>query len=140
MKRFSRWSVRTKLAAVISGFIGLVSLAIFIDMPARLRRQAVAAVVEKAHSLTEMAAFNTGVALYFEDRTGVEESLAAVRENADLVYTVVLDKGGGVVAAFNRELAERYGFQEIAMTPRVLEGVPPGAPRPRTEGGFSPDD
>jgi diguanylate cyclase (GGDEF)-like protein/PAS domain S-box-containing protein len=140
VKRFSRWSVRTKLAAVISGFIGLVSLAIFIDMPARLRRQAVTAVVEKAHSLTEMAAFNASVALYFEDRTGVEESLAAVRENADLVYTVVLDKGGGVVAAFNRELAEGYRFQEIAMTPRVLGSVPPGAPRPRTEGGFSPDD
>ena len=140
MKRFSRWSVRTKLVAVISGFIGLVSLAIFIDMPVRLRRQAVTAVVEKAHTVTEMAAFNAGAALYFEDRAGVEESLAAVRENADLVYTVVLDKSGGVVAAFNRELAERYGFQEIAMTPRVLGGVPPGASRPRTEGGFSPDN
>ncbi len=140
MKRFSRWSVRTKLVAVISGFLGLISLAIFIDMPVRLRRQAVTAVVEKAHTLTEMAAFNAGAALYFEDRTGVEESLAAVRENADLVYTVVLDKGGRVVAAFNRELAERYGFEEIAMTPRVLTGVPPGASRPRTEGGFSPDD
>jgi diguanylate cyclase (GGDEF)-like protein/PAS domain S-box-containing protein len=140
VKRFSRWTVRTKLAAVISGLIGLISLAIFIDMPARLRRQAVTAVAEKAHTLTEMAAFNAGAALYFEDRAGVEESLAAVRENADLVYTVVLDEGGGAVAAFNRELAERYGFQEIAMTPRVLGGVPPGAPRPRTEGGFSPDN
>jgi diguanylate cyclase (GGDEF)-like protein/PAS domain S-box-containing protein len=140
VKRFSRWSVRTKLVAVISGFLGLISLAIFIDMPARLRRQAVTAVVEKAHTLTEMAAFNAGAALYFEDRTGVEESLAAVRENADLVYTVVLDKDDRAVAAFNRDLAERYGFQEIAMTPRVLEGVPPGAPRPRTEGGFTPDD
>jgi diguanylate cyclase (GGDEF)-like protein/PAS domain S-box-containing protein len=139
VKRFSRWSVRTKLVAVISGFLGLISLAIFIEMPVRLRRQAVTAIVEKAHTLTEMAAFNAGAALYFEDRTGVEESLAAVRENADLVYTVVLDKSGGVVAAFNRDLAERSGFQEVAMTPRVLGGVPPGASRPRTEGGFSPD-
>jgi diguanylate cyclase (GGDEF)-like protein/PAS domain S-box-containing protein len=140
VKRFSRWSVRTKLVAVISGFIGFISLAIFIDMPVRLRRQAFTAVVEKAHTLTEMAAFNAGAALYFEDRTGVEESLAAVRENADLVYTVVLDKDDREVAAFNRELAERYEFQEIAMTPRVLGGIPPGASRPRTEGGFSPDD
>ncbi len=140
MKGFSRWTVRTKLVAVISGFIGLVSLAIFIDMPVRLRRQAVTAVVEKAHTLTDMAAFNAGAALYFEDRAGVEESLAAVRENPDLVYSAVLDEGGSVVAAFNRELAERSGFQEIAMTPRVLAGLPPGASRPRTEGGFSPDD
>ncbi len=140
MRRFSRWPVRTKLAAVISGFIGLISLGIFIDMPARLRRQAVTAVVEKAHTLTEMAAFNAAAALYFEDRVGVEESLAAVRENADLVYTVVLDEGGRAVATFNRDLAERYGFQEIAMSPRALGGFPPGASRPRTEGGFSPDD
>ncbi len=125
MKRFSRWPVRTKLAAVASVLIGLISLAMFMDVPARLKRQATTAVVEKAHTLTEMAAFNAGAALHFEDRAGVEESLAAVRENPDLVYTVVLDEGGGVVAAFNRELAERYGFQEIAMAPRVLKGVPP---------------
>jgi diguanylate cyclase (GGDEF)-like protein/PAS domain S-box-containing protein len=140
VKRFSRWSVRTKLVAVISAFIGLISLAIFVDVPVRLRRQAVTAVVEKAHTLTEMAAFSVGAALYFEDRVGLEESLAAVRENADLVYIIVFDQSGRVVAAFNRELAERNGFEEIVMTPRALGGVPPGAPLPRTEGGFSSDD
>ncbi len=140
MKRFSRWSVRTKLVAVISAFIGLISLAIFVDVPVRLRRQAVTSVVEKTHTLTEMAAFNVGAALYFEDRVGAAESLAAVRENADLVYIVVFDQSGHVVESFNRELAERYGFEEIAMTPRALGGGPPGASRPRTEGGFSSDD
>jgi diguanylate cyclase (GGDEF)-like protein/PAS domain S-box-containing protein len=140
MKRFSRWSVRTKLVAVISAFIGLISLAIFVDVPIRLRRQAVTSVVEKTHTLTEMAAFNVGAALYFEDRVGVAESLAAVRGNADLVYIVVFDQSGQVVESFNRELAERYGFEEIVMTPRALGGGPPGASLPRTEGGFSSDD
>jgi diguanylate cyclase (GGDEF)-like protein/PAS domain S-box-containing protein len=140
VKRFSRWSVRTKLVAVISAFIGLISLAIFIDVPVRLRRQAVTSVVEKTHALTEMAAFNVGAALYFEDRVGVAESLAAVRANADLVYIVVFDQSGHVLESFNRELAERYGFEEIVMTPRARGGGPPGAPLPRTEGGFSSDD
>ena len=140
MKRFSRWSVRTKLGAVISAVIGLISLAIFVDVPGRLRGREVTSVVEKTHTLTEMAAFNIGAALYFEDRVGVAESLAAVRENADLVYIVVFDQGGHVVQSFNRELAERNGFEEIVMTPRTKGGVPPGASLPRTEGGFSTDD
>lgn len=140
MKRFSRWSVRTKLGVVISAFIGFISLAIFVDVPGRLRGRVVTSLVEKTHSLTEMAAFNVGAALYFEDRVGVAESLAAVRENADLVYIVVFDQGGHVVQSFNRELAERNGFEEIVMTPRALGNVPPGASLPRTEGGFSPDD
>lgn len=140
MKGFSRWSVRTKLAALISVLIGLISIAIYLDVPIRLRRQAVTAIVAKSHSLVEMAAFNAGAALFFEDRVGVDESLAAMRTNPDLVYVVVSDRNGRMVAAFNGDLAERYGFERISMTLPASEGVLPGVSAPRTAGGFSSDD
>lgn len=140
MKLFSRWSLRTKLSVVVSAVIGLVSLAIFVDVPSRLRAQALEEVVDKAHTLAAMSAVNAGSALASEDRSGVEEALAAVRQNADLVYELVFDGSGRVVAAFNRDLAERYGFRAIPMAPRARGAVPPGAAARRTVGGFSPDD
>jgi len=140
VKTFSQWSLRTKLAAVLSAFIGVISLAIFLDVPSRLRSQAVDATLENAFTMTEMTAFDLGAALYFEDGPGLEESLSAVRRNADLVWVVVTDGNGGLAAGFNTDLAERSGYRRIAMAPRRLGAIPPGAPKPRSEGGFTPDD
>ncbi len=115
MKRFSQWSLRTKLAAVLSAFLGVISLAIFLDVPSRLRSQAVDATLENAFTMTEMTAFDLGAALYFEDGPGLEESLSAVRRNADLVYVMVTDRGGRLAAGFNTDLAERIGSRAISM-------------------------
>jgi diguanylate cyclase (GGDEF)-like protein/PAS domain S-box-containing protein len=140
VRPFSQWSLRTKLAAALSAFLGVISLSIFVELPARLRSQAVSATVENAFTMTELAAFDLGAALFFEDGPGLEESLSAVRRDADLVYVVVTDRGGRVAAGFNADLAERSGYRSIPMAPRRLGAIPPGAPKPRSEGGFAPDD
>lgn len=140
MKRFSQWSLRTKLATALSAFLGVISLAIYVEVPSRLRTQAVAATLENAFTMTEMTAFDLGAALYFEDGPGLEESLGAVRRNADLVYVMVTDRGGRLAAGFNMDLAERIGSRAIRMEPRRLGVIPPGTPKPRSEGGFSADD
>ncbi|MFI5180825.1 MAG: EAL domain-containing protein [Thermoanaerobaculia bacterium] len=140
MKRFSQWSLRTKLATVLSAFIGVVSLAIFVEVPAGLKSQAFSATVESYYTATEMAAFDLSAALFFEDVASLEESLSAVRKDADLVYVIVADRSGRLVAGFNADLAERYGYGRIPMEPRGLGALPPGAPRSRSEGGVAPEE
>jgi diguanylate cyclase (GGDEF)-like protein/PAS domain S-box-containing protein len=136
---FPGWSLRTKLTAVLSAVIGFISLAVFLEVPSQLRSQAVALTVENAYTVTEMAAFDLAAALFFRDPAGLEESLGAVRRDADLVYVVVTDADGRLAAGFNADLLERPEARASAMEPRKLGAVPPGASRPRSEGGFSPD-
>ncbi len=138
MTRFSKWPLRTKLAVVLSILIGVISLAVFIEEPARLRSQAFSLTAENSFTTTEMAAFDVGAALFFRDAPSLEESLNAVRRDANVVWVAVKDAEGKLVAGFNEELARRSGAA-IAMAPRRLGAVPPGAPAPRSSGGLSAD-
>lgn len=107
-----RWfsMIRTKIAAVLSLLIGLISLFIFISFPARLEKQATKAIAAKAQSIVEMIAFSISPALFFADDESMDEILKGARRNKDLVYIVVLDGLGRVVTAFNKDEADQSGF------------------------------
>jgi uncharacterized membrane protein affecting hemolysin expression len=96
-------AIRTKLAVVITLLIGVISVFIFIYFPSELEEQAIKAIAAKAQSIIEMTAFSVGPALFFEDIQSIEEALAGARQNKDLVYIVVLNDSGRVIASFNKD-------------------------------------
>jgi signal transduction histidine kinase/CheY-like chemotaxis protein len=107
-----RWifTIGTKLAVLIILLIGGISLFIYHYFPARLESQAMSAISDKAHSITEMMAFNVSPALYFEDRDGAAEALGGARRSEGLVYIVVLDDSGNEFASIGRRMADRVDF------------------------------
>lgn len=106
-------TVRAKIAVAISLLLGLISLFMFTFFPARLEKQAVKAISDKAQSIAEMTAFSIGPALYFEDTENIDEVIKSARQNEDLAYIVVLDGSGGVIAAFNKNAADGADFAQV---------------------------
>src|SRR5512142_1317923 len=110
MNVFSRFSIRTKLALVMTLILAVISVAIFSYLPSRLKRQAFTAVTQKAAALGETTAVTLGQPLAVQDRPGVAEALMAVRRNPDLVFLVVEDVHGQRFASFGDLLADQSNY------------------------------
>ncbi len=141
MTFLSRFSIRTRLALVMTGVLALISLAIIVYMPSRLEHQAFNALMQKAVALGEMSAVTLAPNLEEHDRTGVAEALTAVRRNPDLVFLVVEDEKGERFATFSALLADESDFAHITMHP-IGEGsllTPHSDPqfRRESEGGLT---
>lgn len=122
----------------MSALIGVISLVIYAYFPARLKQQAEEKIVEKAHSVTGMAAYSIAQGLYFEDRADVEGALFGLRQNSDLVYVLVFDPANRLFAGFNEKIADEYDFRSIPAEKLEAPTTPRGVPS-RTRGGFSSD-
>jgi len=99
-------TIRTKVGILITFVIGLISLFILLYFPARQEEREISAVADKAQSIVEMTAFIISPALSFEDVETLEEALRGARINEDLIYVIVVDAKGVVVANFNTEVAD----------------------------------
>jgi len=110
-----RWfsTIRTKIAALISILIALISIFIFIFFPARLEKQAIKAISAKAESISEMTAFSIAPALFFEDAENIEAVLKSAQQNEDLAYVVVLDGSGNVMSQYSKEEAKERDFNYL---------------------------
>ena len=121
MTLFSRFSIRTKLALVMTVILALISLAIFVYLPAGLKRQAANALMQKAAALGEMSAVTLAPGLAAQDGSAVAEALTAVRRNPDLVFLVVEDAARNRFATFGDLIADESDYARLAMKP-ISEG------------------
>ncbi|HEX2060255.1 MAG TPA: PAS domain S-box protein, partial [Thermoanaerobaculia bacterium] len=120
MKLFSRLSIRTKIALVMTAVLAIVSIAVYRYFPARLHREIVDSVVQKSAALTRMAAFSAAAGLQERNEAAVAAALSGIRSNPDLVYFVLVDERGEVFASFNELFAREAGYQRIRMAPVAL--------------------
>ena len=114
---FRRFSLRTRLALVMTAVLAAISLSIFSYLPAGLERQAFNALKQKAAALGQMTASTLSPQLEEHDRPGVAEALTAVRNNPDLVFLVVEDEKGQRFATFSDLLADESDYKHIDMRP-----------------------
>jgi diguanylate cyclase (GGDEF)-like protein/PAS domain S-box-containing protein len=121
MTLFSRFSIRTKLALVMTVILAFISLAIFVYLPAGLKRQAANALMQKAAALGEMSAVTLAPGLAAQDGSAVAEALTAVRRNPDLVFLVVEDAARNRFATFGDLIADESDYANLAMRP-ISEG------------------
>jgi diguanylate cyclase (GGDEF)-like protein/PAS domain S-box-containing protein len=141
---FSRLSIRTKIAVVMTSLLAIVSLAVYLYFPEQLHRQMVDSVRRKAAALTGMAAFSVAQGLHGKNQAAVAAAMTGLRGNPDFVYLVLVDARGQVFASVNDLVAGNY--KEVLMTPvaapqRVLQGGQRYV-RPSTvkiAGGVTPD-
>ena len=95
--RAGGWGLRTQLVSVFALLLGVISVFIFVFFPARLEKQAVRALGDKAASVATMTAFSVSSALVFGDRAGIDEALEGALQNDDVLYVVVADSAGNPV-------------------------------------------
>ena len=144
---FSRLSIRTKIAVVMTSLLAIVSLAVYLYFPERMHRQSVGSVTRKAAALTGMAAFSVAQGLHERNQSSVAAAMTGIRSNPDLVYLMLLDGEGQVFASFNDLIARDANYASVPMNAvaapqRVLQGgqryVRPSAVQ--VAGGFTPDE
>jgi diguanylate cyclase (GGDEF)-like protein/PAS domain S-box-containing protein len=124
---FSRLSIRTKIALLMTSLLAIVSLAVYQYFPARLHRQMVASVEQKSAAMTRMGAFSAAPGLQERNQAAVAAALTGIRSNPDVVYFMLLDERGQPFASFNERIARDANFQRVAMQPvttpqHVLQG------------------
>jgi signal transduction histidine kinase/DNA-binding response OmpR family regulator len=109
------------LAALVILLIGGIAAFVYVYFPLQFAEQASEAMRDRARSIAHMAAFSVAPSLFFSDRTSAAEALRGARQNADVLYIVVLDTEGRQVAVVNRL------------------NVPPGYGTPAAHNEVSPD-
>jgi diguanylate cyclase (GGDEF)-like protein/PAS domain S-box-containing protein len=143
---FSRLSIRTKIAVVMTSLLAIVSMAVYLYVPARLHRQIVDSVIQKAAALTGMAAFSVADGLQERNQVAVAAAMTGIRNNPDLAYVMLVDSRGEVFASFNDLIARESGYTSVPMRPlaapqQVRQGgqryVAPAAQQ--VVGGLVPD-
>lgn len=141
----SSWlSIRSRIFLTMTCVLAVIAIGIFIYFPARLHRQIVDALVEKAAALTHMTALAVAEGLDQKEQTAVAAALTGMRGNPDLVYFILEDEQGEVFMSFNELIARQAGFAALPMTAvrRRLAASQAGQPRPgggEIVGAASPD-
>ena len=105
-------SVRKKLIIFFSLLIALISLCVFLYVPAKIEKQALAALNDKANSIAGMTAFSVGGALFFEDIRTIDEVLQSTKQNKDVIYVIVTDSSGRFITGSGAGIAEQAGFSQ----------------------------
>jgi hypothetical protein len=114
----------TENLILITFVIGLISLFILLYFLARQEEREISAVADKAQSIVEMTAFIISPALSFEDVETLEKALRGARINEDLIYVIVVDAKGVVVANFNTEVADESSIDRTQRRRGDISGRP----------------
>jgi len=98
-------SFRARLTLTMGVLILLIAAALFIYLPRKLEEEAIALISHKAETLAQLTAFTIHPAVYFQDRTALEEALSGTRADKDVAYVIVTDPAGKTLASMHPERA-----------------------------------
>src|SRR3989304_486970 len=119
---------------MMTGVLAVISLGAFLYFPARLHRQIVESVKQKAAALPETAAFGVADGLRARNQVAVAAALTGIRSNPDLVYLVLVDDRGQTFASFNELIAGNYADRQMAPVPRPRQALQAGQRMPAPSG------
>ena len=90
-------SIRRKLLVSFSLLITSIAAFVYVFFPARLERQSMHAVTEKANSIVRITAYSLSSGLYFGDTASMQEVLIGAARGDDVVTLIVHDATGRIV-------------------------------------------
>ncbi|MBW3671989.1 MAG: hypothetical protein KY432_10015, partial [Acidobacteria bacterium] len=105
--------LRTKLALLMSALIALISLFLIWYLPERMLNSARGSLVDTATSVAALSAHGLAETIGTGEPPASAPILRALRENSDLVFLVVTDLDGKVLASFNERLADQVEYEAI---------------------------
>jgi PAS domain S-box-containing protein len=111
-------SLRWRLLALFTAVLGAISLFIFLFFPAALERQALQGLRAKAEGLAAAAAYPLSPAVAFSDRSGMDEALAAVLADRDVLRAELRAPDGRILTA--RSDGEKAGGGARPLDPADL--------------------
>ncbi|MCB0262616.1 MAG: response regulator [Calditrichaeota bacterium] len=95
------WTINFKLTALFTALIASISIFIYLFFPAKLEKQALSAIVDKSQSIAKLTAFTIGPGVYFEDMDAVNDGLAGISQNKDVIHVWVLNSKNEIISRFD---------------------------------------
>ncbi len=102
-------TIRNRLTILISLVIGFISIFIYIYFPAAMEKQVISALMTKARSIADMAAFSVGSSLFSKDPVACERALAQIKGDSDLAFYSVRNVNSDTFLEHHGELAGLAG-------------------------------
>jgi signal transduction histidine kinase len=87
----------------MGALIVVICAAIWLYLPRKVEREAVALMSSKAETLAQLTAFTIHPALFFQDRAALDEALSGTKRDRDVAYIIVTDADGNRLTAFQPE-------------------------------------
>ncbi|MBI3193510.1 MAG: PAS domain S-box protein [Ignavibacteriae bacterium] len=115
-------NIRNKLVILFSLLVLIISIFIYIYVPSRIEEQAGHALIEKTNSIARMTAFSLRSALVFSDIQTMNEELQGAKQNNDVLYIIIQNDSGNVIAEYNMAQAEHHAFSVIDTQTSFSEG------------------
>ena len=101
---------------MMSALIAIISLLLLWYLPARMRESARRSLADTATSIAAMGAYGLAEIIGTGEPPASAPILRALRENSDLVFLVVTDREGRILASFNETLADEAGYATLGST------------------------
>lgn len=114
-------SIRFRFTGLTALLVGIISLHVLLFLPVRVEREALRSISAKAESIAKMTAYSVSPAVYFNDVNTIEDIFESTKQNWDLVYIVVTDTSGAIVAAYNRGAAAEAGYAAMHDSQGILD-------------------
>ncbi len=98
------------------------SLGVFLTMPSRFRKQSMSDLSVRASNIAAIASYSITPAVVFEDNPGLQEIFQGLAQDKDLVYVMVEDVKGKVLAEYRRPGAPRLERADILKHGLLADG------------------
>ncbi|MER3524383.1 MAG: hypothetical protein C4326_10020 [Ignavibacteria bacterium] len=115
------FSVRARLAALMSVLIALVAILVYWYGPHLLEEKSKAAIAERSRAIGAILAYNVSLALQNDDRRAVWAGVIGAKRTAGLDYVMVLDASGQVIASYDSLRAVALRYQHTDAVDRISE-------------------
>jgi sensor histidine kinase regulating citrate/malate metabolism len=92
--------IKDKITLANVVVIGIIALFIFFFFPARIKREGIKNLEDKAYSISQILAINSIAALEFSDTLSLNENVSSIRNDKDVAYVVVLDQSKNPISNY----------------------------------------
>ncbi len=111
-------SVKSKLSFLISIVLGFISVFIYIYFPTNFKLESLKSLQREAYTIGNIASYNIGSALLFNDFDVVHTYLEPLTKNKNIAYIVVHDQNDSVFYGYNLSKAKINNYKTIS---RIVE-------------------
>lgn len=108
---FSTIRAKLQFALLMTALLGLFLLSVIITISER--KNATKRLVGELITMTDVVAWNSGVNLVFDDKTGAKEALASLEKKPDIAFAGIYDPEGMLYAKFQRSDAQPFIEKEV---------------------------
>ncbi|MBI3260530.1 MAG: HAMP domain-containing protein [Ignavibacteriae bacterium] len=92
-------TLHTKFILTFTFIIACISAGLYIYLPEKLEEEAIVAIATQSKTVVEMAANSISPALFFSDKSAVEDEIMMIQKSPAIEFVIIRDNDGNVITS-----------------------------------------